>query len=110
MPRSLALTTTLVLTLLPGVSARPQPQIRSVAESGGATLAGELVIEPATLINLGFEWFINEWCAGTDWATSGRPRVRPGDTILVHAGVHHPFLIDYLLELYASWTLRGAAG
>ncbi len=26
------------------------------------------------------------WCAGTDWATSGRPRVRPGDTILVHAG------------------------
>ena len=28
----------------------------------------------------------NYWCAGTDWATSGRPRVRPGDTILVHAG------------------------
>jgi hypothetical protein len=30
----------------------------------------------------------NEWCAGTDWATAGRPRVRPGDTILVHAGVY----------------------
>src|SRR5688572_6831143 len=30
----------------------------------------------------------NEWCAGTDWATSGRPRVRPGDTILVHAGTY----------------------
>ncbi len=30
----------------------------------------------------------NEWCAGTDWATSGRPRVRPGDTIVVHAGVY----------------------
>ena len=30
----------------------------------------------------------NFWCAGTDWATSGRPRVRPGDTILVHAGVY----------------------
>ncbi|HEY8519910.1 MAG TPA: hypothetical protein VIN61_07515 [Gammaproteobacteria bacterium] len=30
----------------------------------------------------------NTWCAGTDWATSGRPRVRPGDTILVHAGVY----------------------
>jgi hypothetical protein len=30
----------------------------------------------------------NYWCAGTDWATSGRPRVRPGDTILVHAGVY----------------------
>lgn len=28
----------------------------------------------------------NYWCAGTDWATAGRPRVRPGDTILVHAG------------------------
>lgn len=30
----------------------------------------------------------NSWCAGTDWATSGRPRVQPGDTILVHAGVY----------------------
>src|SRR5688500_10253446 len=30
----------------------------------------------------------NEWCAGTDWATSGRPRVRPGDTIRVHAGTY----------------------
>jgi hypothetical protein len=30
----------------------------------------------------------NYWCAGTDWATSGRPRVRPGDTVLVHAGVY----------------------
>jgi hypothetical protein len=30
----------------------------------------------------------NEWCAGTDWATSGRPRVRAGDTILVHAGTY----------------------
>ncbi|MEO8096614.1 MAG: hypothetical protein ABI811_02860 [Acidobacteriota bacterium] len=28
----------------------------------------------------------NYSCAGTDWATAGRPRVRPGDTILVHAG------------------------
>jgi hypothetical protein len=28
------------------------------------------------------------WCAGTDWATSGRPRVQPGDTILVHAGTY----------------------
>src|SRR5690606_17288565 len=30
----------------------------------------------------------NFWCAGTDWATAGRPRVRAGDTILVHAGVY----------------------
>jgi hypothetical protein len=28
----------------------------------------------------------NYSCSGTDWATAGRPRVRPGDTILVHAG------------------------
>jgi hypothetical protein len=27
-------------------------------------------------------------CAGTDWATAGRPRVKAGDTILVHAGVY----------------------
>lgn len=30
----------------------------------------------------------NFWCAGTDWATSGRPRVRPGDTLLMHAGTY----------------------
>ncbi|MEZ7831991.1 MAG: hypothetical protein QMC06_10625, partial [Gammaproteobacteria bacterium] len=30
----------------------------------------------------------NEWCAGTDWATSGRPRVRAGDTLIVHAGIY----------------------
>ena len=30
----------------------------------------------------------NYSCAGTDWATAGRPRVRPGDTILVHAGLY----------------------
>ncbi|MDP2142197.1 MAG: hypothetical protein Q8L20_15420 [Gammaproteobacteria bacterium] len=27
-------------------------------------------------------------CSGTDWATAGRPRVRPGDTLLVHAGLY----------------------
>ena len=26
-------------------------------------------------------------CSGTDWATASRPRVQPGDTILVHAGL-----------------------
>src|SRR3954468_21562624 len=30
----------------------------------------------------------NLTCAGTDWATAGRPRVKPGDTILVHAGLY----------------------
>ena len=37
----------------------------------------------------------NEWCAGTDWATSGRPRVRPGDTIVVHAGVYRYNRFEY---------------
>jgi hypothetical protein len=30
----------------------------------------------------------NLLCSGTDWATSARPRVRPGDMILVHAGLY----------------------
>jgi hypothetical protein len=30
----------------------------------------------------------NLTCSGTDWATAGRPRVKPGDVILVHAGVY----------------------
>jgi hypothetical protein len=37
----------------------------------------------------------NYWCAGTDWATSGRPRVRPGDTILVHAGTYRYNRYEY---------------
>jgi len=27
-------------------------------------------------------------CSGTDWSTTGRPRVRAGDTLLVHAGLY----------------------
>jgi len=37
----------------------------------------------------------NFWCAGTDWATAGRPRVRAGDTILVHAGVYRYDRYEY---------------
>jgi len=37
----------------------------------------------------------NYTCAGTDWATAGRPRVRPGDTILVHAGVYKYNRFEY---------------
>ena len=37
----------------------------------------------------------NQWCAGTDWATSGRPRVRPGDTIVVHAGIYQYNRYEY---------------
>jgi hypothetical protein len=37
----------------------------------------------------------NYTCAGTDWATAGRPRVKPGDTILVHAGVYKYNRFEY---------------
>jgi hypothetical protein len=43
------------------------------------------------MLEPGFEGLMcayNYTCAGTDWATAGRPRVKPGDTILVHAGVY----------------------
>jgi hypothetical protein len=37
----------------------------------------------------------NLTCAGTDWATAGRPRVKPGDTILVHAGLYKYDRLEY---------------
>jgi hypothetical protein len=46
----------------------------------------------------------NEWCAGTDWATSGRPRVRPGDTIVVHAGVYKYNRYEYTNDATVNRT------
>jgi hypothetical protein len=69
------------------VSTRPEPQ----PFAGGRVFH---VYPPGfngTKIEPAFEGLMcayNYWCAGTDWATAGRPRVRPGDTILVHAGVY----------------------
>jgi hypothetical protein len=37
----------------------------------------------------------NLTCAGTDWATAGRPRVKAGDTILVHGGVYKYNRLEY---------------
>lgn len=37
----------------------------------------------------------NLTCSGTDWATAGRPRVKPGDTILVHAGTYKYNRLEY---------------
>lgn len=37
----------------------------------------------------------NLTCAGTDWATAGRPRVKAGDTILVHTGVYKYNRMEY---------------
>jgi hypothetical protein len=47
----------------------------------------------------------NFWCAGTDWATSGRPRVRPGDTILVHAGVYQYNRFEYTNDAKVNRTV-----
>jgi hypothetical protein len=47
----------------------------------------------------------NFWCAGTDWATSGRPRVRPGDTILVHAGVYQYNRYEYTNDARVNRTV-----
>ena len=47
----------------------------------------------------------NEWCAGTDWATSGRPRVRPGDTILVHAGLYKYNRYEYTNDATVNRTV-----
>ena len=37
----------------------------------------------------------NLTCSGTDWATAGRPRVKPGDIILVHAGLYKYNRLEY---------------
>jgi hypothetical protein len=46
----------------------------------------------------------NYSCAGTDWATAGRPRVRPGDTILVHAGEYKYNRYEYTNDASVNRT------
>jgi hypothetical protein len=46
----------------------------------------------------------NYSCAGTDWATSGRPRVRAGDTILVHAGEYKYNRYEYTNDASVNRT------
>jgi hypothetical protein len=41
-------------------------------------------------------------CAGTDWATAARPRVKAGDTILVHAGTYKYNRFEYTNNLSVS--------
>ena len=47
----------------------------------------------------------NYTCAGTDWATAGRPRVRAGDTILVHAGVYKYNRYEYTNDASVNRTV-----
>ena len=44
----------------------------------------------------------NLTCSGTDWATAARPRVRAGDTILVHAGLYKYNRYEYTNTLSTS--------
>jgi len=44
----------------------------------------------------------NLTCSGTDWATAARPRVKPGDTILVHAGIYKYDRYEYTNNLSVS--------
>jgi hypothetical protein len=46
----------------------------------------------------------NMTCAGTDWATAGRPRVKPGDIILVHAGVYKYNRLEYTNDAAVNRT------
>jgi hypothetical protein len=47
----------------------------------------------------------NFTCSGTDWATAGRPRVRPGDTILVHAGLYKYNRYEYTNDASVNRTV-----
>ena len=47
----------------------------------------------------------NLTCAGTDWATAGRPRVKPGDTILVHAGLYKYNRYEYTNDAAVNRTV-----
>jgi hypothetical protein len=47
----------------------------------------------------------NLTCAGTDWATAGRPRVRPGDVILVHAGLYKYNRYEYTNNVAVNRTV-----
>jgi hypothetical protein len=76
------------------VSTRPEPQ----PYAGGRVFHVYPPGHTGQKIEPAFEGLMcayNFWCAGTDWATSGRPRVRPGDTILVHAGVYRYNRYEY---------------
>src|SRR5262245_51971450 len=55
MIRSISLSTCACLLLLTAIAPAQTP---AGSSSGSVVIPGELVIEPPTLINLGFEWFV----------------------------------------------------
>lgn len=61
-----------------------------------------------TKLEPGFEGLMcayNLTCSGTDWATAGRPRVKPGDTILVHAGLYKYNRLEYTNDPLVNRTV-----
>jgi hypothetical protein len=86
------------------VSTRPEPQ----PYAGGRVFHVYPPGHTGQKIEPAFEGLMcayNFWCAGTDWATSGRPRVRPGDTILVHAGVYRYNRYEYTNDAKVNRTV-----
>src|SRR3954468_12531542 len=94
--RMLALT--VVVTIVSGVWFRHR--VITAATPGGAVTAGEFLVDPPTLINLGFEWFIQgddnrnasvdvsyrrqgrtEWKAGMPLLRLQGERIKQGDQI-----------------------------
>ena len=76
------------------VRTRPEPK----PATGGRTFHVYPPGFKGTKIEPAFEGLMcayNLTCAGTDWATAGRPRVKPGDTILVHAGLYKYNRFEY---------------
>jgi len=86
------------------VRTRPEPQ----PYAGGRTFHVYPPGFKGTKIEPAFEGLMcayNFWCAGTDWATSGRPRVVPGDTILVHAGLYKYNRYEYTNDPLVNRTV-----
>jgi hypothetical protein len=76
------------------VRTRPEP----VPAIGGAVYHVYPHGYQGTKVEPAFEGLMcayNLTCAGTDWATAGRPRVKPGDIILVHAGLYKYNRLEY---------------
>ncbi|MEP7355349.1 MAG: hypothetical protein ABI824_19125 [Acidobacteriota bacterium] len=85
------------------VRTRPEP----MAFTGGRTFHVYPHGFKGTKIEPSYEGLMcayNYSCAGTDWATAGRPRVRPGDTILVHAGLYKYNRYEYTNDASVNRT------
>ena len=86
------------------VRTRPEP----MAATDGRTFHVYPPNFKGTKLDPSFEGLMcayNLTCAGTDWATAGRPRVRPGDTILVHAGLYKYNRLEYTNDAAVNRTV-----